>query len=144
MSPRRSLRTLHTAALAVAVAGSVFAADDKKQQPAPAPAPTFRATPHTPAPSPATAQTPAAPPATMPQVPPGNRAAPQPTPGNTARPGTMTPQEQQQHREDLQRAKTGDECRAAVARQREAAAQRAKERGETLPNNAGSDPCVGR
>jgi hypothetical protein len=139
MSPRRTVRTLHTVALAVAVAGSVFAADDRKQ-----PAPTFRATPHTPAPSPATAQTPAAPPATMPQVPPGNRAAPQPTAGNTPRTGTMTPQEQQQHREDLQRAKTGDECRAVVARQREAQVQRAKERGETPPNKAGSDPCVGR
>ena len=141
MTPRRTLRTLHVAALAAAVTGGVIAADDKKP---PAPAPTFRATPHTPAPSPATVQTPAAPPATMPQVPPGNRAAPQPTPGNTSRPGAMTPQEQQQHREDLRRAKTGDECRAVVARQREAQVQRAKERGETAPNNAGSDPCVGR
>jgi hypothetical protein len=55
----------------------------------------------------------------------------------------MTPQEREQHRQDMQRAKTGDECQAAAKKQRQEAVQRAKERGEPPPVER-VDPCVGR
>jgi len=85
-----------------------------------------------------------APGASAPMVTPTGVAPPRPTPGNTPNLTAMNPQEREQYRQDLARAKSGDECRAVVARQRDQAAKRAHERGEPAPNNVGADPCAGR
>jgi hypothetical protein len=141
------MATLHAMALAVvvtALTGSAFAQGKAASVPAamtPA-APSPRATPQ--AAPPATAQTPVAPPAAAPMVTTEGQRAPRGTPADTPSLRVMTPLEQEQYRQDLQRAKTGDECRAVVARQRELAAKRAMERGQPAPNNPGSDPCIGR
>ena len=90
------------------------------------------------------APAPTTPGASAPMVTPSGMTPPRPTPANTPGLTMMTPQEREQHRQDLERAKTGDECRAVVAKQREQMAQRAKERGQPSPNNVGADPCAGR
>jgi hypothetical protein len=74
---------------------------------------------------------------------PDGMTPPRPTPGGAPGSTTMTPQEREQHRQDMQRAKTGDECQAAAKKQRQEAVQRAKERGEPPPVER-VDPCVGR
>jgi hypothetical protein len=112
--------------------------------PANAAAPPAKATPHTSAAPPATAQTPAAPPVTAPMFTQSGKVPPRPTQGNTPGTATMTPQEREQYRQDLERAKTGDECRAVAEQQRQQAAQRARERGEPAPPKPATDPCVGR
>ncbi|HEU5293174.1 MAG TPA: hypothetical protein VFU71_00140 [Burkholderiaceae bacterium] len=147
------MAALHTIPLAVVLtawASSALAQSQAASTPTmPAPAVAPRVTPQTPAAPPARAETPAAPPAraetpAAPLVTPEGPRAPTPTPGNTPGQLVMTPNEQQLYRQDLARAKTADECRAVVARQRALVAQRAKERGEPVPNNPGSDPCAGR
>ncbi|HEY6510482.1 MAG TPA: hypothetical protein VI032_00800 [Burkholderiaceae bacterium] len=82
-----------------------------------------------------------------PLVTPSGMTAPRPTPANTPASAAglvMTPQEREQQRRDLERAKTGDECRAVVEKQRQQLAQRARERGEPAPSKPATDPCVGR
>ncbi|HET7525805.1 MAG TPA: hypothetical protein VFK10_07670 [Burkholderiaceae bacterium] len=145
-----ALRTIPLAALLSALSACALAQGKAASTPTlPAPAVAPRVTPQTPAAPPARAETPAAPPAraetpAAPLVTPEGPRAPTPTPGNTPGQLVMTPQEQQQYRQDLARAKTGDECRAVVARQRALVTKRAYERGESPPNNPGSDPCAGR
>ena len=141
----------HTISLAVLLAA--FTADALAQgkaasapstPAAPSPKPAQRDLLPQPATPAAPSAQPANPRATSPMVTPGGQQPPHAGPGNTPGLATMTPQEQQQLQRDLQRAKTGDECRAVVAMQREQAAQRARERGQPMPNNVGPDPCVGR
>lgn len=54
----------------------------------------------------------------------------------------MTEQERLQHQERLRAAKTADECRAEMERHRAQMAERAKERGQTLPTPR-RDACAG-
>lgn len=144
-----SLSILLAAALTAFAASALAQGKAASAATMPAPAVAPRVTPQTPAAPPARAETLAAPPATAntpaaPLVTPEGQRAPRTTPGNTPGLATMTPQEHEQYRQDLQRAKTGDECRAVVARQRNLVAQRAKERGEPQPHTPSADPCAGR
>ena len=79
-----------------------------------------------------------------PLVTPSGKTAPRPSPGSTPQTATMTPQEREQQRQDLERAKAGAECRDKAMKERQEMAQRARERGEPAPPNPASDPCVGR
>jgi len=79
-----------------------------------------------------------------PQVTPNGKPVPPPSQSNTPGTAMMTPQERERHRQDLERAKTGGECQAVAAKQRQQMAQRAKKRGEPAPPDPASDPCVGR
>jgi hypothetical protein len=68
----------------------------------------------------------------------GPRARADNTPGWSM----MTPQEREQHRKDMQSAKTADECKAMMDKHRQQMADRAKERGLPAPKNARHDMCA--
>jgi hypothetical protein len=62
----------------------------------------------------------------------GPRVGPDTTPGWAM----MTPEERDQHRKDMQAAKTPEQCNAMMDKQHQQMAERAKQRGQTLPNAA--------
>lgn len=57
--------------------------------------------------------------------------------------GMMTPQEQEQHRSQMQGAKTAEECHAILTQHRSLMMQRAKERGYAYLMEPARDPCEG-
>ena len=55
----------------------------------------------------------------------------------------MTPQEREQHRKEMQSAKTADECKAMMEKHHQQMAERAKERGMKMADKPGHDGCAG-
>jgi hypothetical protein len=143
-----STRRLYIATLVAAVAGSAFAADDRKQ-PAPSqPTPAIKrmneeAGRHVPAPAPAPAAR-AQSPAPSPPTPAVKRMGPAGTGGTVNPPGwdQMTPQERERFQRDIDGTKSAEECRILMQRQHDAMAQRARERGHPPPGSPGRDLCA--
>lgn len=55
----------------------------------------------------------------------------------------MTPAEREQHRQHMQSMQTYDECTAYMTEHRALMAERAKQRGRTLPAQPRRDACAG-
>jgi hypothetical protein len=55
----------------------------------------------------------------------------------------MTPEERDQHRKDMQAAKTPEQCNAMMDKQHQQMAERAKQRGQTLPDKPRHEGCMG-
>jgi hypothetical protein len=69
----------------------------------------------------------------------GPRVGPDGTPGWSM----MTPQEREQHRKEMQAAKTPEECSALMEKHHQQMVERAKERGVAMPGQPRRGECAG-